>query len=109
MNQPLNSQEGLTARQIFDKLLKGEQVVIPTIESDVIAQLKNHLQVIKSRDKKVFKSLGLDFTSAVIATVEVPVVINEAEKKIIPAHTIFKLNAPKLRKRYPVSFTIKTP
>lgn len=60
----------LSAREIFNKILKGQTVQIP---NDPIAadQLKNHLNVIKSREKKLFLDLGLDFISSVISVTEI--------------------------------------
>ena len=61
----------LTARQIFDRLVKDgiTRVQIPKeqpFDYQQAAQLFGHLNVIKSRDKKVFKSLGFEHINAVI-------------------------------------------
>lgn len=60
----------LTVREIFKRILDGQVVRIP---NDPIAaeQLKNHLNVIKSREKKLFLDLGLDFISSIISVTEV--------------------------------------
>lgn len=60
----------LTVREIFKRILDGQVVKIP---NDPVAaeQLKNHLNVIKSREKKLFLDLGLDFISSIISVTEV--------------------------------------
>lgn len=133
MNQGTKDQQSsLTAREIFNRILAGEVVKIPN-DPQLVEQLRNHLNVIKSRDKKLFKSLGLDFTASVIkiefkelptAFIYDPKIINPEELNktvgcmqflpreaqpitIIPSGFYeIKLVAPKIRKRYPV-FTIE--
>lgn len=107
----------LTAREIFNRILKGETVRIPN-DPVLAKQLQNHLNVIKSREKKVFLDLGFDFISSVISVEfkEEPV---GKPREIIPTNNpsqIFrtpkqfyyeiKLVAPKKRRTYP-AFVIK--
>lgn len=70
----------LSAREIWNRILKGEIVRIPN-DPIVASQLKNHLNVIKSREKKLFLDLGLDFISSVISVECVPIVQYFDEQK----------------------------
>lgn len=98
--------EGLTAREIFNKIIKGQVVRIHN--DPVLAnQLKNHLSVIKSREKKLFASLGLDFVSSIISVTEHKEIPNRKfdSQELILSETVgydIKLVAPKQRRRYPV-------
>jgi len=84
----------LSAREIFNRIVKGQVVRIPN-DPVLAAQLKNHLSVIKHREKKLFKSLGLDWISAVIVFWDVKSITDE-----ILAIDI-SLTAPKTRRKYP--------
>ena len=66
--------------------------------------MENHLNVIKSREKKLFSSLGLDFTSSVIRFNHV---IESTEPVLVDYYEI-SLEAPKKRKTFPL-FEIKKP
>jgi len=98
----------LTAREIFNRIVKGQTVRIP--HDPVLAnQLKNHLNVIKCREAKVFRDLGLDFISSIISVVaiETPQFIYDPKNPInCIAHYEIKLIAPKKRRKYSV-FIIK--
>ena len=102
--------KGLTAKEIFDKIIKGEVVNLPN-DPVLARQLLTHLQVIKSREKKLFASLGLDFTSSIVSVD--PVYYYPADQKFDPngqlsiiTHFEVKLIAPKKRRTYP-AFTIQ--
>lgn len=117
----IQKQEGLTAKQIFDKIIKGQTVRIPN-DPILANQLKNHLNVIKSREKKLFASLGLDFVSSVISvklvidSKELSDLFREAEnisagqifrtKKPTESYYQISLIAPKTRRKYP-AFSIE--
>lgn len=106
---------GLTARQIFEKIVKGHTVRIPN-DPILANQLKNHLNVIKSREKKYFLDLGLDFISSVISVTEIKEpfkLLNPKDNSvlIIPGQFKYlgydiKLVAPKIRRKY-TAFVIK--
>lgn len=95
-----NVKQGLTARQIFDKILKGGVVRIPN-DSVLADQLYKHLNVIKSREKKLFSDLGFDFTASVIRIIAF---CDVSELDIIGYD--ISLSAPKKRRTYP-AFVIK--
>lgn len=61
-------EKDLTANEIYELLLQGKKVQIPISEKE-IANLLNHLNVIKSRDKKLKEDLQLDWERAIISTV----------------------------------------
>lgn len=82
----------LSAREIFNRIVKGQVVRIP-YDPALAAQLKNHLGVIKHREKKLFKSLGLDWVSAIIKFSEVQINTDYAFD--------ISLTAPKTRRKYP--------
>lgn len=104
------SEPCLTARQIFDQLIAGKAVRIPPDET-LANQLKNHLNVLKSRHRKLFSSLGLDSISSVISVQFVDAIRIPPDEgspdyepnKIlgIPAYYEIKLVAPKKRRHYP--------
>lgn len=100
----------LSAREIFKRILKGEVVRIPN-DATLAAQLKNHLNVIKSREKKLFTSLGLDWISAVLKFSDVTAPIPANCFSGLTGYTIvaidISLTAPKQRRKYP-AFTIQT-
>jgi len=62
----------LTPQDIFEELVKGNEVVVPFHKMSIEAvekeaqQLQSHLTVIKHRAKKVYSELGLDFNLAII-------------------------------------------
>jgi hypothetical protein len=90
----------LSAREIFNRIIKGH-VVRMSSDLTTAMQLKNHLNVIKSREKKLFVSLGLDFISSIVSV-----------KPTAPAIGAimlweFKLDAPKQRRKFSV-FTINS-
>lgn len=110
----------LSAREIFNRIVKGQVVRIPN-DAVLAHQIKNHLNVIKSREKKLFTSLGLDFLSSVVCVektnkpiyygnngLEIPSHLGQ----VIPCEEIFKtetmyyyevkLTAPKKRRKYSV-------
>ena len=64
------------------------------------------MNVIKSREAKLFRDLGLDFTSSIISVTQSPVVINDLQKTITGGYYEIKLIAPKKRKTYP-AFVVK--
>lgn len=86
---PTSLARELTAREIFNRIVKGQVVRIP---NDPVAaqQLKNHLNVIKSREKRIFADLGLDFLSSVVSVLSTP------EQDAFEV----KLIAPKKRRKY---------
>lgn len=93
-------QRELSARQIFDRITKGETVRIGN--DPVIAdQLKNHLNVIKSREKKFFLDHGLDFISS---TISVLCIVSPTGPET--THYEIKLIAPKKRKTF-TAFVVK--
>jgi len=93
--------EELSARAIFNRIVKGQIVRIPN--DPVLAnQLKNHLNVIKCREARVFRDLGLDFISSVISVVQF---LQLTEVGNYEGYEI-KLIAPKKRKKYSV-FIVK--
>lgn len=111
--------QGLSAREIFKRILAGQVVRIP--HDEVLArQLQNHLNVIKSREKKLFASLGLDFTSSTISVKLISLPFHIATGEIldgkpgeaIPVQNVadyspkyffeISMSAPKSRKCYPV-------
>lgn len=85
----------LTAREIFNRIVKGQVVRIPN-DPGLAKQLYNHLNVIKSREKRIFADLGLDFISSVISV--------EPFGKHLNPETFdgfeIKLIAPKKRRKY---------
>lgn len=86
----------LTAKEIWEQISKGQTVKIPN-DPALAVQLYKHLNVIKSRTKKLFKSLGLDFAASIVSV--------EPERAFgIPTETIvgfqIKLIAPKEYKKY---------
>lgn len=98
-----NEQLGeLSAREIFNRILKGAVVRIPN-DPVLAKQLQNHLNVIKSREKRIFSDLGLDFTSSVIKIIPQPEVpVNACGDPIFPIQYYeIKLVAPKKRRKYP--------
>lgn len=100
MNESGNSKENqkeLTARQIFDRIVKGEVIRISN-DPELAKQLFNHLNVIKSREAKIFRDLGLDYISAVISIEIIPFSI--FENKINGGYTQVRLKAPKIKKKY---------
>lgn len=101
MTNPIETSQELTAKQIFKQLLSGLVVKIPPDES-LANQLKNHLNVIKSREKKLFLSLGLDFTSSIISVKFIDAVILTEAKLIIAPYYSITLMAPKVRRKYTV-------
>ncbi len=58
----------LTAREIFDRIFKGETVRVPA-DFAATVRLANYLNVIKSREKRLYLDLGLRFTSSIINVV----------------------------------------
>lgn len=90
----------LSAREIFNRILKGAVVRIPN-DPVLAKQLQNHLNVIKSREKRIFSDLGLDFTSSIISVEFRGTVINEVAKTVSLGHYEIKLIAPKKRRKYP--------
>lgn len=46
--------------------MAGERVYLPTRDPIIVSNLKNNLNVIKSRSKKVFKELGFAFKDSII-------------------------------------------
>lgn len=56
----------LTAKEIFNTIMRGERVYLPTRDFVIIENLKNHLNVLKSQAKKTFKELGFEFKNSVI-------------------------------------------
>jgi hypothetical protein len=103
-----NNQEQLrelTAKQIWNRILKNETVRIPN-DPILAKQLFNHLNVIKSREKELFLSLGFDFISTVISVTEYKEIPNRkfSDSEMILSETIgydIKLVAPKIHKKYP--------
>lgn len=69
MSLTLEEQFGsLTAREIFNRIFKGETVRVPA-DFAATVRLTNYLNVIKSREKRLYLDLGLKFTSSVINVV----------------------------------------
>jgi len=90
--------------------MKGQIVRIPN-DPVLAKQLHNHLNVIKSREKKLFLDLGLDFISSVISVQEWKQIPNrkfEASELILSEVIGYeiKLVAPKKRRTYP-AFVVK--
>lgn len=107
-------QKELTARQIFNRIIKGEVVRIPN-DPILAKQLQNHLNVIKSREARIFRDLGLDFISAVISVEAViPPYKLIPVKDIKEAYTVvseldyyeIKIKAPKIKKKF-TTFIVK--
>lgn len=109
--ESLSLSKELTAREIFNRIVKGQVVRIPN-DPALAKQLYNHLNVIKSREKRIFADLGLDFISSVISVEFVEKPINKPGQ-VIPTNNplhIFrtpkefffevKLIAPKKRRKY---------
>lgn len=99
MNQGImQAPKELTARNIFDRIVKGQTVRLPN-DPVLVDQLKNHLNVIKSREKKLFESLGLDFLSSVISVTK----LHGSDISTGPFECYeIKLKAPKKRRTYSV-------
>lgn len=55
----------LTVREMFEQLLKNKKVTLLLSFSDA-DNLFSHLNVIKSREKKLFESLGFDFERKIL-------------------------------------------
>jgi hypothetical protein len=113
-NLPTGVEKELSAREIFNRIVKG-QVVRISNDPVLAKQLLNHLNVIKSREKRIFADLGLDFISSVISVVEIkspPLkVINPDQEVDAPDYIELrgsekviayevKLIAPKKRRKY---------
>lgn len=97
-------QEELSAREIFKRILAGQTVRIP-YDIGLKDQLYNHLHVIKSREKKLFRSLGLDFTSAVVNFTPKYVTLTKPGTAIVHHSNVIgsweiSLSAPKMRRKY---------
>ena len=87
----------LSAREIFNRILKGEVIKIPN-DPVLARQLKNHLNVIMSRERKLFNSLDLDFPSAIIkVSFQETYHISNLER-----YYEISLTAPKKRRKYPL-------
>lgn len=105
----------LSAREIFNKIVKGCVVRIPN-DALLAKQIHNHLNVIKSREKKIFSDLGLDFISSVISVEKITLYkgVKTEHGQIIPMPLLqpfteayeIKLIAPKKRRTYP-TFSIQ--
>lgn len=106
MEQGTTQARELTAREIFNRIVKGQTVRIPN-DPGLAQQLKNHLNVIKSREKKLFESLQLDFISSVVS-VEIFPPQQIGEKYIVAGYCEIKLVAPKKRRKY-TTFLIHEP
>lgn len=61
-----DNEKDLTANEIYELLLQGKKVRVPGPNG--IAQLLSHLNVIKSKDKKLKEDLQLDWERAIIRT-----------------------------------------
>lgn len=81
----------LSAREIFNKILQGNVVSLPPLDPLSFSRLESHLNSIRSYDKKLFESLGLEFTKKVIRCVK------DAEGKV----TIF-LDDRKDKKKFSI-------
>lgn len=98
-NLPQPVEKELTAREIFNRIVKGQVVRIPN-DPVLAKQLYNHLNVIKSREKRIFADLGLDFISSVVSVEFIATQVDESKKTITPAHHVVKLVAPKKRRKF---------
>lgn len=60
----------LTAREMFDLLVQGKKVAMTTTKKNCpeIRMIINHLNVIKSRSKRIFDDLGLIFENTIVKT-----------------------------------------
>lgn len=92
--------QGLSAKAIFNSLMQKKTVRIPI---EFKEQLLNHLNVIKSREQKLFKSLGLDYVASIIQAEKIygPNSKSEIKEPIIVAYDFTLIPKPEV-KRYPV-------
>lgn len=93
LNQTLLSSTTLSAKEIFDQISKGQTVKIPN-DPILASQLYKHLNVIKSRTKKLFKELGLDFPTTIVS------VIPQQDQQTQQIYYDIKLEAPKEYRKY---------
>ena len=85
----------LTARQIFDQLREGKivRLSIPKYDAEL---LFSYLNVIKSREKKLWTSLGIEFDMMII------------KLTFTSDYAIYELKKPDPKRRYPVFAIIDT-
>lgn len=112
----------LSAREIFNRIVKGQVIRIPN-DPELASQLFNHLNVIKSREARIFRDLGLDFISSIISiepiqlpsehSIDLPIkpgqlipIADESFPIQMDCYYEIKLKAPKIKKKYP-SFIVK--
>lgn len=107
ISDSLSLSRELTAREIFNRIVKGQVVRIPN-DPGLAKQLYNHLNVIKSREKRIFADLGLDFISSVISVTHFKKAGDWIKSESNPEINIqlfdewyeVKLIAPKKRRKY---------
>ena len=62
--------QSLSARAIFNLLMQKKTIRVPA-DPGVFDNLLNHLNVIKSREQKLFASLGLDYVTSIYNVIPV--------------------------------------
>lgn len=87
----------LSARSMLDTLLDGNQVGINIKElgAEDARSLLNNLNVVKSRSKKLYESLGFDFKNAVITIHPDNIAIIEIRPRDLEAHETVYLRLTK--------------